>query len=206
MKTIFTIVTLCCILFGIQSVSAQKKFDPTDVTREQVEFKSSDIEITAGIGLFPTFNSPGAKARVIPISVILNYRIRQFLTVGGYFGYSSTDGYKDEKQKELNPQFISGPAMRNDLYIMGTRVEGHFNRERVDFYGGAMLSYNVSDVQKFDPNCDRILDIIIEEGRQGKFIFSGYVGMKYMITEHYGMFGEVGYGASLMTLGLTSKF
>lgn len=204
MKNLLPIFTFCLALFATQNLFAQKKSNPTDVTRAEVEFKKGDVEVGVGVGLLSTFVSGSSKSRIIPVSVMLNYRIKQFVSVGAYAGYSSTNGYQNES---INDQIPSeGAVMRNDFYIMGGRLEGHFNRERTDFYGGAMISYNISDVQKLDPTIDRIEGIIIEEGRQGGVKFSGYVGMKYMVTKHLGFFGEIGYGASLLNLGLTSKF
>jgi hypothetical protein len=204
MKNLLSILTLCLVLFASQTVSAQKKSNPTDITTKEAEFKAGDIEISAGVGLMSTFVSKSAKARILPVSVMLNYRIKQFVSVGAYMGYSSTNGYNTETKNDLIP--ATEAVMRNDFYIAGARLEGHFNRERADFYGGAMLSYNISDVQKLDPDIDRIEGIIIDEGRQGGFKYSGYLGVKYMVTEHFGLFGEVGYGASLLSVGLTSKF
>jgi len=204
MKNLLPILAVCLItLLTTQSTFAQKL--NTDITTEEAEFKKGDVEIGVGVGLLSTFVSKNSKSRIIPLSMTVSYRIKQFISVGAYAGYSSTNGYQsDESIFDEVP--TTSAVVRNDFYMVGGRLEGHFNRERTDFYGGAMVSYHVSDVQKLDPNIDRVEGIIIEEGKNGGWKYSGYVGMKYMMTKHFGLFGEIGFGASLINLGLTSKF
>lgn len=198
MKNLLPVIALCCALFVSQNVFAQ------NVTTEEVEFKKGNLEFGIGIGILPTFKDPSAKTRILPVSAVLSYRIRQFVSVGAYAGYSSTNGYDTESIFDELPS--EGPVLRNDFYIFGGRLEGHFNRERTDFYGGAMISYNFSKITKLDPDIERINGIEIEDGNNGGFKYSGYVGLKYMMTKHLGLFGEIGYGASLINLGITSKF
>lgn len=200
MKNLLPLFALCLItLFTTQSAFAQ------NVTKEEVEFKKGDVEFAAGVGLLSTFVSKNSKSRIIPLSFMMNYRIKQYISVGAYAGFSSTNGY--QSQENIADEIpIDVAVVRNDFYLVGARLEGHFNRERTDFYGGAMISYHVSDVQKLDPTVDRVEGIIIEEGTNDGVKYSGYVGMKYMMTKHFGVFGEIGYGASLINVGLTSKF
>ncbi|MFK7807044.1 MAG: hypothetical protein AB8F74_04500 [Saprospiraceae bacterium] len=199
MKNLLPIITLCLALFMTQTISAQ------NVTKEEVEFKKGDVEFSAGVGLLPTFISKNSRARIIPLSVMANYRIKQFISVGAYAGYSSTNGYQSE-ENIADEIPMETAVVRNDFYMVGGRLEGHFNRERIDFYGGAMVSYQISDVQKLDPDVNSVEGIIIREGVSGSWKYSGYVGLKYMMTKHFGLFGEIGYAASLVTVGLTSKF
>ena len=71
-----------------------------------------------------------------------------------------------------------------------------------------MISYNKSFIKtELEPGDPMPENIEIEEGwSNGGFKYSGYVGIKYMMTKHLGLFGEIGYGASIINLGLTSKF
>ena len=198
MKNLLTLTILCFVLFATQNVFAQ------NVTKEEVEFKKGDVELSLGVGILPTFISQNAKLRVLPVSFMLNYRIKQFVSVGAYAGFSSTNGYDVENIFDEKP--TGAPVLRNDFYIVGGRVEGHFNREHTDFYGGAMLSYNYSNITTDLKPGDKMPENIEIEKDNGGFKYSGYIGLKYMMTKHLGVFGEIGYGASLINLGLTSKF
>ncbi|HHS95035.1 MAG TPA: hypothetical protein ENJ45_00475 [Phaeodactylibacter sp.] len=200
MKKLLPIIALITLLFSTQNLQAQ------NVTREEVEFKKGDIELTAGVGLLSTFVSKNTKSRIIPLSFSFHYRIKQFLSVGMYSAFSSTNGFQPESDTKNDEIPIETAVVRNDFYLVGARLEGHFNKERIDFYGGAMLGYSFSDVSKLNPDVDRVEGIIIREGLHKTFTYSGYVGLKYMLTKHFGIFGEIGYGASLVNIGLTSKF
>ena len=171
---------------------------------DEVEFKKGDIEIGLGIGLLPTFVSENAKTKIPPVSIMLGYRIKQFFSLGAYAGFSSSDGY--DVASIFDDPAPEDPVLRNDFYILGLRAEGHFNRERTDFYGGAMISYNYSDITTELKPGDKMPENIEIEKDNGGFKYSGYIGLKYMATKRFGIFGEVGYGVSLINLGLTSKF
>lgn len=202
MKNLIAIIFAITLVGLATDAKAQKA---TDVTVDEVEFKKGDIEFSLGVGLLPTFTSNNAKARILPISFMANYRIKQFLSIGGYAAFSSTNGYENRQNNDEIPE--TDPVLRNDFYIFGIRTEGHFNRERMDFYGGAMVSYNYSKITtQLEPGDKMPEDIIIDEKDNGGFKYSGYVGLKYMMTKHIGAFGEIGYGASIINLGVTTKF
>ena len=197
MKNVLSILALSLALLTTQTLYAQASVD-------EVEFKKGDVEIGLGLGIMPTFVSQNATTRILPLSLMVSYRIKQFVSLGAYAGFSSTNGYDTPNIFDEIP--TEGPVLRNDFYIVGLRAEGHFNRERTDFYGGAMISYNYSDIStELEPG-DKMPENIEIETDNGGIKYSGYVGMKYMMTKHLGLFGEVGYGASLINLGVTSKF
>ncbi len=196
MKNITFALTLICALFAAQTATAQ-------VSVDEVEFKKGDIELGLGIGIIPTFTSRNAKTVIPPVSFMLGYRIKQFVSVGAYAAFSSTDGYDVES---IHDQIPNGePVLKNDFYLFGARLEGHFNKERIDFYGGAMVSYNFSDITTLLEPGDKMPENIEIEEDNGGFKYSGYVGLKYMFTKHFGAFGEIGYGASVINLGITAK-
>ena len=194
--------TLLIILLAFTQGFAQKELP----TVEEIEYGKGQFEIQAGIGLLPTFTSTmvssDVKARFLPVNVVLNYRVNKAFNLGAYFGYSSTEYNKQGNIKDEPPTDL---YQRNDFYLVGLRAEGHFNRERVDFYGGAMFGYNFSNIETNieDPK-DRPEGI--EVGESDLFTYSGYVGMKYALTPKFGIYGEIGYGVSLISLGGSYRF
>lgn len=179
------------LLFN-QSVNAQNYGRQDDLS-----FKAGQVELQAGIGLLSTFVSVNAKTKTPPVNLILNYRVKDFFSVGAYFGYSSTV-YKDDAVK--NDEF----KLKNNFYLTGLRVQGHYTQGQIDFYGGAMLGYNFS---RIDTNIEDVKNrpegVLIEEG--DLITYSGYIGLKYITPSKLGFYGEVGYGASIVSIGLTYR-
>lgn len=199
------VVTFMMVLFAVTNGIAQKD----KPTVKEVEYKNGQFEIQAGVGLIPMFSSamisPNTKTRVLPVNVVLNYRVNKAFNIGAYLGYYSAEYNKEGSIKELPPQDL---YLINDFYLTGLRFEGHFNRERIDFYGGAMLGYNFSKIKTNIENpLDRPEGVEIGEGDElGTFTYSGYVGLKYALTPNVGIYGEVGYGVALVSLGGSYRF
>lgn len=194
-----TLLTIILFIFTVQSAVAQNYGRQDDLS-----YKAGQVEIQAGIGLLSTFVSVNAKTKTPPVSVVVNYRLKDFLSVGAYFGYSST-GYSGNA-KDIHGNIIKEDEykLQNNFYLTGLRLQGHYSQGQVDFYGGAMLGYNFS---KINTNIESIKDrpegVLIEEGNL--ITYSGYIGLKYITPSKLGFYGEIGYGASLVTVGLSYR-
>ena len=68
-----------------------------------------------------------------------------------------------------------------------------------------MIGYNFSFVETKNLPDGRIENIQVAD-YSDLVTWSGHVGMKYLITERFGIFGEVGYGISIVNLGFTGRF
>lgn len=194
MKNIILIsLTLIC-LACTTNLSAQYYPD--------IEFKKGDLELDLGFGLMNTFIDKNTKAAMPPLSMRFSYRVKKTISIGTYVGYSRTN-YVAPQDLTDNPKI---PEMTNNHFQVGVRGQGHFVQDRFDFYGGAMLGYNFS-INSFDNlGADDRLEGIVAEKFSDKVIFSGFIGGKYLLTEHVGLFGEVGYGVSIFNLGVTTRF
>ncbi|MCB9296040.1 MAG: hypothetical protein H6559_23395 [Lewinellaceae bacterium] len=42
--------------------------------------------------------------------------------------------------------------------------------------------------------------------RSGKVLYTGFFGGRYSLTENFGLFGELGFGISLASVGLSWRF
>jgi hypothetical protein len=201
MKNLFKIsfFTFFSILSITQSGIAQNYGRQNDLS-----YKAGQVELQAGLGLVSTYVSMNAKTKIPPVSLTLNYRFKDFLSVGAYFGYSST-GY-DGDMTDSHGNIIKEDefSLRNNFYLTGIRFQGHYSMGQVDFYGGAMLGYNFSRISTniSDPK-DQPEGILIEEGNL--ITYSGFIGLKYITPSKLGFYGEIGYGASLITIGLTYR-
>ena len=194
-----SLLTITLLLFVAQSSNAQNYGRQNDLS-----FKAGQVELQAGIGLVSTFVSTNAKTKTPPVSVVLNYRVKDFFSVGAYFGYSSTAYSGNAKDIHGNTIKEDQFKLRNEFYLTGLRLQGHYTQGQVDFYGGAMLGYNFS---RIDTNIEEVKDrpegVLIEEGNL--VTYSGYIGLKYITPSKLGFYGEIGYGASLVTIGLSYR-
>ncbi len=194
-----SLLTITLFLFTTQISMAQNYGRQNDLA-----YKAGQVELQAGIGLLSTFVSMSAKTKTPPVSVVLNYRVKDFFSVGAYFGYAST-GYR-ENAKDIDGNSVKGNdfKLRNKFYLTGLRLQAHYSQGQVDFYGGAMLGYNFSRIDtNSDEEIQRAEGILIEEG--SLVTFSGYIGLKFITESKLGFYGEIGYGASLVTIGLTYR-
>ena len=193
------LLSITLMLFIVESSNAQNYGRQKDL-----DFKAGQFELQAGIGLLSTFVSTNAKTKTPPVNVVLNYRVKDFFSVGAYFGYSTTAYSGNAKDIHGNPVKEDQFKLRNEFYLTGLRFQGHYSQGQVDFYGGAMLGYNFS---RIDTNIEEVKDrpegVLVEEG--DLVTYSGYIGLKYITPSKLGFYGEVGYGASLVTVGLTYR-
>jgi len=199
-RTSLFLVTLV-IIFLSTSLSYGQRY-----AKNNLEYKPGQVEIKLGIGLLSTFVSVNAASKTPPLSLMVNYRIKKHLNVGAYLGYSSTI-YRPRTENEIarssneetKPE--DGDMLTNNFYLAGIRLQGHYNQGRIDFYGGAMLGYNFSRI-KTDIENPVHRPEGIEIKNASLITYSGFIGLKYITTSKLGFFGEIGYGASIVNLGL----
>lgn len=93
--------------------------------------------------------------------------------------------------------------------IIGLRGAYHFTGldvDKVDLYGGVMLSYNILSY-KYSDTDPYYSDSYYNYGTYGSAAgFSIYGGGRYFFTDNIGAFLELGYGISYLNLGLSFKF
>ena len=151
---------------------------------------SNDVHIGLGVG--------SVFYRGIPLSVSYDHAIDEQFTVGGYVGLQrSTD-------RILN---ILGPRdfeYRATVFTIGPRVTYHPDlaeldidvEDEWDFYVAAMLGVSfVTD------NFDDDLRLVYSPFRN-RFRYNFRFGVNYNFTERIGVYGELGYGISILSAGL----
>jgi hypothetical protein len=176
----------------------------TTISQAQItRFEKGDLDISAGVGLIPTFAADGGNTLVPPLSLRLDYRPAENFSIGAYAAFSSTE----TKYFDLPDDNLS--QWQNDFFIVGLRGAAHGSRfENWDIYGGFMVGYNIASVSN---------DVIAEEETKSEegpsfrrpaennFTFSGFVGATYFPKKNLGIFGELGYCISILNFGVTYK-
>ncbi len=159
-------------------------------------------EINLGVGLLPTIIS---STFGIPLSVSVDhpFSVVEHMTIGGYAGYYRTsDNY--------NYGFGSYDINYNVL-LFGARATyhvGHFEwmkwmgSDKFDPYVGVMAGFNYIS-SSIDGDNTFVGDFTAASSGPS---VSGFVGVKYQLTDSFRVFGEAGYGISLVTVGAVLAF
>lgn len=172
-------------------------------------FEKGDNVITlgAGFGGYYTglYSSYSAQTPAIGVAYehAMNFNVGPgVLGMGGYIGHKSLRSHG--RFSSLNYDY----DYRWTYTIIGFRTAYHWNEwhhvDKLDMYAGLMLGYNVvafrdksdypSDVTKYSYSSASGMGV------------SGYAGARYYFTDAFGVFGEVGFGHSYITLGAALKF
>jgi hypothetical protein len=189
MKNLFIIVTL--FLFGFTSSA-------------QISFNKGDIEFATGIGIFSTFAKDNATTVVPPVSARLGVRLAPNFSLAAYAAYSEAEVIG---QEQPDGSIID---LKNEFTQVGLRAAVHGSpNDKLDFYGGAMLGYNMPNVTEFsDGQVKSKSDDVPSFSRpaENNFTYSAFIGAAYYPFKRAGLFAEVGYGVSILSTGFTFKF
>ena len=175
------------------------------ITAQSTEIKSGDLQLSAGIGLIPTYAADGGHINVPPLSAKLTYQVSEKFSLGAYAAFSSTTS------QQLNYPDGSSRVFDSKQLMVGARAAAHINRfKNWDIYGGLMLGYSMPTVDQevFYPGENDRDDLQPSFSRpaKDKLLYSGFVGATYFFSPKLGAYGEVGYGISLINLGINYKF
>ena len=182
-----------CFLLFLLTVS-------TSCVKAQSFEKGTGV-LSAGIGLGSSLLNYSGSNQTPALSAQYEKGILErgpgVISLGGYVGYK---GYK-YSDKSL------GYSEKWTYTIVGVRGSYHYtglNSDKLDVYGGVMLSYNILKYKYTD-----------DYGNSGNYNtgsygsaagFTGFVGGRYSFSKNIALMAELGYGVSYLTLGLAFKF
>lgn len=180
----------------------------TTLNAQKTQFKKGDLDLALGLGILPTFVVDGAKVQVPPVSLRLGYRVSDNFSLSAFTAYSSSS--------QVQPDILTDNTVRveNDFLMVGIRAAAHASRiENWDIYGGFSLGYNIPMVEKTlivaedaEPTRDDFDPHRHTRQAENNFTFSGFVGATYFFKEkNLGVFGELGYGVSILNVGVNFK-
>ncbi len=125
------------------------------------------------------------------------------LGIGGYLGYKSLSAKTD---------YVFGPSRYNydwtwNYLIIGVRGVWHYNDwhsdDKLDTYGGLMLGYNIvsfKDKSVYPANYPAY-----RYNSVSGIGLTGFLGARYWFSENLGAQAELGYGISVLSLGVSLK-
>lgn len=184
--TIATIIALCVLSFHIK---AQKL--------PRLDFRKSKIEAKLGLGLAPTFLLDNVRAIVPPLSMKIECRLNKYFSLSSSWGYSSSTSEVSITKKQQRYQW------QNRFLFLA--AGGNFHRvinRRWEFYGGAQLGYGLSQVSFVNGESRELGKNLGIKPLSGAITWSSYFGMQHMITQKISLYSELGFGVSLVSMGI----
>lgn len=178
-------------------------------------YKQGQVDFNLGVGVGNTYvharyyTGAGYSYSSIPtLNASGEYGVTDAIGIGGYIGYSSF------KYSYSNTWFNNGgwhsyvDEYRYSFMILGVRGAYHLDEliqvDKLDAYGGLMLGYNLAryTYSSTDPGRN---NLVYAGQNYGGLAYSLFVGARYRFTDNIGVFGELGYGISILNLGLNIK-
>ncbi len=191
-KIINCIIFLSFIVFSSFTASAQNGYPRV--------FKQGQKDAFIGVGLIPTYLMDGGKIIMPPLTTGGDIMIADNFSLGGQFGYSVSETQRDFQSSEKTKQY------RNSFSFFGIRGAAHCTKwDNLDIYGGFNLGYNLTKINVINGEFgdeERHKGI---KPKSGKVTYSGFIGVRYSCCNKIGIFGEIGYGASILMIGTTYR-
>ncbi|MBC7615240.1 MAG: outer membrane beta-barrel protein [Pedobacter sp.] len=161
------------------------------------QFKKGQIDAQLGIGFINTLSVGLSQAGVSsaikssfafpPPMISVDYGVTNEVSFGGYLSYASAN-------------FTSfGSLIENDkIFFIGARGLYHVDlHSKLDTYGGLGLAYG--SFTATEPNNSM-------KSTSGKLYYQLLVGSRYKVTPNTGAFLELGYGITVINIGLNVTF
>lgn len=158
-------------------------------------FQKETTAANVGIGLGTALGGLGKARPAIGVSVD-----HGFWDIGGpgvisLGGYVGNTGYKYTD---------AGYTAKWNYIVVGARGAYHYNGftelSNLDVYGGVMLGYNIVKYTADGAGAD------LANSYGSGLGLSGFVGGRWLFTENVGAYAELGYGVSVLAVGVTFKF
>jgi hypothetical protein len=187
MKRIIVLKAVFVFLFGLSF---------SGVMNAQL-FSKGDKVINLGIGVPSYLGGNGYETKIPLVSGSFDYGLfsgllegKASIGVGGYLAYTAN-----------RFKFAGDYGYDYSYLIIGPRAAFHYNPiDNLDTYGGLLLGYNIVGSSAYGNGQHNKPD------NSSRFIPALYVGARYYFTNSIAAFAEIGYGISLIEVGLSYKF
>ena len=185
-----TLLSLIFLAFTLQISFAQNS-----------KIKYTYLEVSARIGLIPTFVKDVSRAEIPAVGIDVDYRINRKFSVGLFGGYTKVMSHPNMLGDGKPMTFL------NQFTMTGVKFAVHStNLKKWDFYGGMSLAYAHSLIDVMEGDIEKLKKHKNFIESSGKMVYSAFVGAKFLVNTNLSFFGEVGYGISLLTVGVSKKF
>jgi hypothetical protein len=178
----------------------------------QTSFDKGQNDLNVGIGVDNTLVPNGGIGVIPPISVSLEHGITDAISLGGYIAFTgSRVSYTGTEWCNHTGYFQNYTDTYTWIYtLIGFRGAYHFAKlipvPKLDVYAGAMLGVDIYHSSfSTTSNCAEHQAYAASSNPSLVYI-SVFGGARYRFTDKIGVFGEIGYGVSVLSAGLNVKF
>ncbi|NUQ22331.1 MAG: hypothetical protein HUU34_00140 [Saprospiraceae bacterium] len=158
-------------------------------------------EAHAGLGISPTYLKDKGEAIVMPVTLQVSLRLRPKYGLGLVAGYSVTNfrlrGTTNGEAVFLQNAYRMA-ALRGAVH---TRHHGKW-----EAYGGIAIGVQHTDITVISGTITGINKHKNIPRSATKFYYSGFVGGRYHFTKNVSAFSEMGWGVSLLSLGVVYRW
>lgn len=192
MTKLLPLVFLCTILsISVLSAQSTKKF-----------------QVSTGIGIAPVYHGKNANTDVPALNLQFTYQVGENFSLGAFLGYSASTS--DERI------FSDGLHSKVENKTTAFAVRGEFKKDwndKLQLYSGLMVGYKAFNLKEIDTQTGELVQRepnaptpYNPNQPNGDLLYSAFVGAKYFFKDQIGVYGELGYGLSLFTIGTAIKF
>jgi hypothetical protein len=173
---------------------------------QDYKIKTGDIQANIGVGLVPTYVADATTTIVPPISVSVEAFLGKNFSLGVYGAVSKYTGSTIYLNAGLTESF------ENTTLMLGIRPTIHSNdldgwRVYGGFVAGASLPSIKKNVVLADTEVEKVEDTpSFSRPAENNLLFSGFVGTRKTLNANTSIFGELGFGISLVNVGVSYKF
>lgn len=159
------------------------------IAKGQVFTQETKI-ISAGIGipnmLKQQFSQIGANAKGLPVILCsFDHGLNEEWSIGGLVAYTSASIDLGSGSYNIVDKW--------KFFIIGVKGDYHFGNEKVDFYGGSVLGYASISETMAGANGAKVSGIV----------YYPHLGLRYPFSPKISGFAELGFGISIINLGLS---
>lgn len=187
MKTIKSL--LLFIVFAVLAAGASAQ-----------SYAKGQKDLHLGIGLVNWYYGSGYSGLVPPVNASFEIGVTENIGVGALVSFSTA---------KYNVDWIFGDyGWRYTWLTVGGRVAYHLDileEPKLDTYGGLMLGLYIVNATFYsdDPT---INESLYNDPASGGIAYSLFAGARYKFSEKFGVYGELGYGWTLLNVGVDLKF
>lgn len=161
-------------------------------------FKEGDKIINVGIGFGTRSNLVGTKSVVPPINASFELGVKDnlfdensSLGIGGFLAYYS---------QKLG--ILGDYGFKYSNFVIGARGLVHYKLvDKLDTYGGLMLGYDISSSKVYGED----MPTGLTAASAGGFAYSIFAGARYYFSDNTSAFVELGYGVTVLNLGISFR-
>ncbi|HFA50176.1 MAG TPA: hypothetical protein ENJ95_14290 [Bacteroidetes bacterium] len=182
------------LMFSI-NLAAQKSSKPARL------FQKGQTDVQIGYGLLTTaVIVDHANAKMPPLTVKVDRMFSDNFSLGLSYTHSI-----HEAEPIIVPDGIFQRVTNNTRQI-ALRPTFHFTHlKNLDFYGGALLGVNIQKFSVDQGGFDYIQRHMGIKPKRNTFAYSAFIGGRYAINKRWTAFGEIGFSAALLSVGIGYK-